>query len=284
MTIDLKENIPHGTKEYPYDQYHIHNAPHAFQVPVHWHEEFEIIYTLKGHLQIFVSGNEYTALPGDICLVNPRELHFMGSSDLSVSYYTLLFPMEFLSFQTIDHLESTFFRPLRNGQRSWQNQIKDQALQKELGPILDELIQINKKKTNTYELRTKILLLQFIETLLTFQHPISETASSKQGIMQKELLLYLQEHFTEKITLDQLSQEFHLSSKYLSRYFKEHFHLTFSSYIQHLRLTHAQKLLENTEKSVTEIALSSGFPNVSYFIRSFKESYGMSPLNYRKSR
>ena len=284
MKLDLKENIPHGTKEYPYDQYHIHNAPHAFQIPVHWHEEFEIIYVLAGKLRIYVSGNEYTASPGDICLVNPRELHFMGSSDLSVSYYTLLFPMEFLSFQTMDDLETSFFRPLRNGQYSWQNQIKDQALATELDPLLDELIRINKQKTGAYQLQTKILLLQFIDKLLAFKHPVFETASNKQGIMQKELLLYVQEHFAEKITLDQLSLEFHLSPKYLSRYFKDHFHLTFSSYIQHLRLTHPQKLLENTELSVTDIALSSGFPNVSYFIRSFKKAYGISPLGYRKSR
>ena len=146
------------------------------------------------------------------------------------------------------------------------------------------IIRINKQKTGAYQLQTKILLLQFIDKLLAFKHPVFETASNKQGIMQKELLLYVQEHFAEKITLDQLSLEFHLSPKYLSRYFKDHFHLTFSSYIQHLRLTHAQKLLENTELSVTDIALSSGFPNVSYFIRSFKMAYGISPLGYRKSR
>lgn len=284
MTVDLKENIPHGTKEYPYDQYHIHRATHAFQIPVHWHDEFEIIYTLKGQLHIYISGNEFTAQPEEIYLVNPRELHFMGTSDLSVSYYTLLFPLEFLSFQTMDDLETKFFRPLRNGQHFWQNQIKDQSLKKELGPILDKLIQINKEKTGNYHLMTKILLLSFLEKLTAFHHPLSEASSSKQSIMQKELLLYLQEHFMEKITLDQLALEFHLSSKYLSRYFKEHFHLTFSSYLQHLRLTHAQKLLENTELSITEIALQSGFPNVSYFIRSFKKAYGVSPLGYRKSR
>ena len=62
----------------------------------------------------------------------------------------------------------------------------------------------------------------------------------------------------------------------------EHFYLPFSNYVVHLRLTHAKQLLETTEESVTEIALQSGFSNVSYFIRAFKNAYDKPPLKYRK--
>lgn len=51
MYPELKENRPHGTDNYPYTQYHMHNIFHAFQIPVHWHDELEVIYTKKGQLK-----------------------------------------------------------------------------------------------------------------------------------------------------------------------------------------------------------------------------------------
>ena len=71
------------------------------------------------------------------------------------------------------------------------------------------------------------------------------------------------------------------AEKYISRYFKEHFHITLSQYVNHLRLEHARQLLEESATSVTEVAMCSGYQNVSYFIRSFKKMYGVSPLKYR---
>ncbi|MFR2336319.1 MAG: helix-turn-helix domain-containing protein, partial [Waltera sp.] len=62
------------------------------------------------------------------------------------------------------------------------------------------------------------------------------------------------------------------------------FHLTLTQYLMHLRLTHACHLLESTSLPVTEVALQSGFSNVSHFIRSFHASFRMSPLQYRKKR
>ena len=46
MYFELKENKPHGTPENPFSLYHIQNVNHAFQIPVHWHDELEIIYVL----------------------------------------------------------------------------------------------------------------------------------------------------------------------------------------------------------------------------------------------
>ena len=57
-----------------------------------------------------------------------------------------------------------------------------------------------------------------------------------------------------------------LAEKYISCYFKEHFHITLSQYVNHLRLEHARQLLEESATSVTEVAMCSGYQNVSYFI------------------
>lgn len=282
MILELKENVPHGTREYPYDQYYIRSVKHAFQFPVHWHEEVEIIYIKRGVLRVTISEQDYSGTAGSIFWVNPRELHLMGSQDLSVAYYTLLFPLEFISFQSMDDLEMKLLQPLRSGQLLMKHGIADRTLERALGKLLDEIIAVNDTGSSGRQLQTRVLLLQFLQKLVENDALILPAAGSGAGI-QKELLAYIQRHYTEKITLHELGEQFHLSEKYISRYFKEHFYLTFSNYVNHLRLTHAKGLLEATDLAVTEVAFRSGFPSVSYFIRSFKASCGISPLKYRKS-
>lgn len=283
MILELKENVPHGTKEYPYDQYFIHNVRHTFQIPVHWHDEFEMIYIRQGRLSVRIGEQDYLGHAGSIFLVNPKELHFMGSDDLSVAYYTLLFPLELISFQTMDDLEASLFLPLRSGQLLLSHEITDDSLLKDLYPLLDRMILLGHEHTPLYQLEIRILLLSFLSRLVAQGSLLLPASASSQTNMQKELLAYIKEHYTEKLSLHDLSEQFHLSEKYISRYFKEHFQLPFSTYVNHLRLTCAKRLLEVTDLPVTEIALRSGFPNVSYFIRTFKGSYGISPLKYRKS-
>ena len=96
MYPELKENRPHGTDNYPYTQYHMHNIFHAFQIPVHWHDELEVIYTKKGPLNLLIDGKEYTAEDGSVYFVAPGQLHLMGSAAGDVDYYTLLLPLEFI--------------------------------------------------------------------------------------------------------------------------------------------------------------------------------------------
>ena len=65
MYFELKENKPHGTPENPFSLYHIQNVNHAFQIPVHWHDELEIIYVRSGSLNVNISGENYVGTPGD---------------------------------------------------------------------------------------------------------------------------------------------------------------------------------------------------------------------------
>lgn len=106
MYPELREERIHGTKEFPFSCYHLHDMPAFFQIPVHWHPEVEIIYVRSGSLNVIIEGEEYEAAGGSVFFVNPGELHFMGSAIPGVDYHTLLFPLEFISFQTDDLLEN----------------------------------------------------------------------------------------------------------------------------------------------------------------------------------
>lgn len=281
MYLELKENKPHGTKEYPYTQYFIHHPKRAFHIPVHWHDEIEIIYVKKGKLSICVQEEMYQALSGDVLFVNPGELHFMESDDMSVEYYTILFPLEFISFQTEDLLEQQVLQPLRMKNLLFPICIIEEEMKWKITALLKQAIEINEEKAIFYQLRTRILLLEIIELFLK-NNSFCKPSFAHTSSLQREMISYIQKHYTEKITLQMLAHEFHLSEKYISVYFKKHFSISFMQYVGHLRMTKAKHLLLSTDLPITEVALSCGFFSVNLFIRNFKEMYQVTPLQYRR--
>ena len=281
MYFELKENKPHGTKDDPFSIYHIANVKRSFQIPVHWHDEFEIIYVKSGFLTVSISGENYIGKPGDAFVVSPGNLHFMGSQTGNVDYFTFLFPLKYISFRTDDILDDKLLEPLNSGHLIISPEIEDTV--KEQCEQLVEIYGVKKEESQskiTAQIKTKIILLQFILELWK-KGFIVENDTGGKNTVEKEMVSYIQQNFTGKILLKEFGEQFHLSEKYISRYFKEHFHITISQYVTYLRLEHAKQLLQDTDIPVTEVAMQSGYQNVSYFIRSFKKTYGMSPLKYR---
>ena len=283
MYFELKENKPHGTKDDPFSTYHIENAGRSFQIPVHWHDEFEIIYVRSGFLTVSISGESYIGKTGEAFVVSPGNLHLMGSQTGTVDYYTFLFPLKYISFRKDDMLDEKLLEPLNSGHLMICPRVKDTA--KELCEQLIEIYMAKKDESESKiatQVRTKIILLQFILEMWKKGFVI-ENDTSGRNTVEKEMVSYIQQNFTGKISLREFGEQFHLSEKYISRYFKEHFHITLSQYVTYLRLEHAKQLLQDTDIPVTDVAMQSGYQNVSYFIRSFQKAYAVSPLKYRKN-
>ena len=283
MYFELKENKPHGTKDDPFSTYHIENAGRSFQIPVHWHDEFEIIYVRSGFLTVSISGESYIGKTGEAFVVSPGNLHLMGSQSGTVDYYTFLFPLKYISFRTDDMLDEKLLEPLNSGHLMICPRVKDTAKE-----LCEQLIEIYEAKNDeseskiTTQVRTKIILLQFILEMWKKGFVI-ENDTNGRNTVEKVMVSYIQQNFTGKISLREFGEQFHLSEKYISRYFKEHFHITLSQYVTYLRLEHAKQLLQDTDIPVTDVAMQSGYQNVSYFIRSFQKAYAVSPLKYRKN-
>ena len=283
MYFELKENKPHGTKDDPFSTYHIQNGGQSFQIPVHWHDELEIIYVKSGFLTVNISGENYIGKPGDAFVVSPGNLHFMGSQTGTVDYFTFLFPLKYIAFRSDDMLDDKLIEPLNSGHLMISPEIKDTVKEQceQLARVYAAEIDESESKI-TGQIRKKIILLQFIHELWK-KGFIVENDTTGRNTVEKEMVSYIQQNYTGKILLREFGEQFHLSEKYISRYFKEHFHITLSQYVTYLRLEHAKQMLQETDISVTEVAMQSGYQNISYFIRSFKKTYGVSPLKYRKS-
>ena len=98
----------------------------------------------------------------------------------------------------------------------------------------------------------------------------------------KEILSYIREHFTEKITLDEIAKHLHLSTNECCRFFKKNMNCTLFEYITEYRLSKSMELLEHTDLPVSQIAYESCFGS-SYFIEKFRKNVGMTPAAFRKA-
>jgi len=97
-----------------------------------------------------------------------------------------------------------------------------------------------------------------------------------------EILLYVQNHFREDLSLAELSETFRLSPNYISSLFKAEAGCNFVSYFTSLRMNEAKRLLLETGMTIREIGAETGFGNTSFFIRTFKRTEGITPTEYRK--
>lgn len=108
-----------------------------------------------------------------------------------------------------------------------------------------------------------------------------EATTAPKKLSVAEVKEYLEQHYAEKITLDDLSKQFFINKYYLTRVFKEQFGQSITAYLTSLRITHAKQLLRFSEKSVEEIGLECGLGQLHYFSRVFKEVEGVPPSVYR---
>ena len=110
-----------------------------------------------------------------------------------------------------------------------------------------------------------------------------ESARPADGILYQKVISYISEHYTEPLTLKELSGRFGYNAKYLSHALHELTGIHFCRLVTFYRIHHAKRLLaEKEEQSITEIALASGFSAINTFHRAFREATGSTPLEYRR--
>ena len=98
----------------------------------------------------------------------------------------------------------------------------------------------------------------------------------------KTILKYIENNYMEKITVEDMANEVHLSQSHFMKYFKNTMGTSFIDYLNEYRLTMASRLLLSSESSILDIAAEVGFDNLSYFNRIFKKRFEMTPSAYRK--
>ena len=243
-----------------------HNRTHSY--PQHWHNYFEIELVLSGSAVHTYNGREYTIEKGDAYLLTPVDFHGMEAEDhvelLNISFDDVSLPPSMLSYLSSADTEK---------------QCRFASDEFERICYAAELLRYECESDGP-------CMLQLLEDLISCfarREPTGTERETKTEHLQgiKKAISYIELHFREPITLEQLAKLSGYNPSYFSDLFRKVTGETYKERLRQLRISYAKMLLSNGF-SVSEACFASGFGSLSNFSASFRELCGMSPGAYKK--
>ena len=280
------EEKSHGDLVFPYNTY-LCSIPLDFSsVPLHWHDEMELIYIKKGQGVVTVDFRPYRVNERTLILILPGQLHSIEQyEDEKMEYENIIFHPDMLLSKGVDTCGTEFLKPLM------RRKITVPTVFTPVYPYYTDVIapidacdEIGKTRPQGYELYIKSMLFQFFFILDNRCRNLTMPSENKKTLdKMKVVLKYVENHYAEKISIADIAKVAEFSESHFMRYFKETMGMSFVEYLKDYRLKMAARLLHGSESSILTISDEVGFENLSYFNRSFKQRYGVTPSQYRKN-
>ncbi|WP_373232565.1 AraC family transcriptional regulator [Cohnella sp.] len=257
-----------------------------FEGYYHWHPCCEILWVHEGEGTVIVNQNTHEIRRGMLFVFQPFQLHKVYPRASEERPYI----RSKLYFQTGEISEKLAPFPQRNGlliqltESQGISQAYDFSQQIEL---LDELGDWHNRSSvgKKNEEEAFLLLMQLLGTIEREQYnsdkQIVKTAEQRSLRYSEKIMRWIEDHYSEEASLDQIAEELHLSKFYVSRVFRQETGSSITDYLTARRIKQACRLLQTTTLSVERIGIEVGLPDASYFVQLFKKVVGTTPLKYR---
>lgn len=251
----------------------------------HFHNCLEIglCHTGNGYGQIEEKFFQYHA--GDLCVIPAGTIHGFSSSPGTTSHWEWIMLDPKGMFQ-----DSPLFSPLSTDSRFFTDQpnssnifpkTKEDRSLHEKAALLFGLFHLPQICPQTVQGLAAAFLCHYLEKI----PPIPESLSKKrkETVTVMPALVYIQEHFREKLSIRLLADRCGLSEEQFRRNFRSLTHMSPLDYLNHYRIQEACQLLQDEKQSIRSIAENTGFPTASTFNRQFIAIVGISPLKWQKN-
>lgn len=285
MFIHQPENYEHfnfNSSDFPFILF----TSYGLTTHPHWHINSEIIYIEKGELILYINGEPKKCSKGDIYYVPQNYLHSI-LADKSCKYYVLVIGKDLLLSEKDDQL-LTPIKSIIEGKKNikpihMKSGNTHQAL---LLPLINKIITEDSTTDIFYKIIIKTSIIEFFSLLLRYNFGQQEEEIqpfSSQLLTIKSTLDYVTKNYMDKITIKSISKNFGLSEQHFTRLFKQFTGKTFIEHLTYYRLEQAKNLLLKTDLPISRIPELTGFCNPCYFSRVYKNYYGITPTENRKS-
>ncbi len=234
-----------------------------------WHENTEFLYCIQGKGTVSCDTSDIQMEKGDTIIINARQLHTV-SSEAEVKYRCLIIDNSFFKDNGID-IETL----------SFTQRICDEKA----GMLIERIALLFSGEKNSFSVaETRLAVLDFIVYMCKNYSLKSKAETNKKSKSYNAVLKtveYINENYSQKLTLEFLSAMAGFSRYHFARIFKENTGFTVIEHINAIRCENAGFLLRDTTKTISEIAFECGFDSPSYFAKAFSKIYGMLPSEYR---
>lgn len=275
------ETKTHTAADFPYNTY-LCSIPLDFTlVPLHWHQELELVVIKKGEGLISVDFDKRNVRAGDLVFIRPGQLHSIEQEGQhTMEYENIILKKELLTSGGEDLCAREFIGPLLEGTLACASFLTP-ALPgfSELSACISRIDRLCEQRPEGYQLAVKGNLFQFLFLLISGRQKRDLAPALPARTLEKlrTILKYVEEHYADRITIDDMAALTFYSKSHFMKFFRMYMGVSFIEYLNDYRLTIAERLLRTSEASILEIAQMSGFDNLSYFNRLFKRKYGESP-------
>ena len=255
---------------------------------VNWHKQptIEISVVYDGAVNVYVLEQERTVTAGNGFFILPGFLHSIRPAPgyETAKYFTLIFHPEILYGFHGSYYDKAYYSPFLDKNVPLYLLRSDDVWTEDVFPKLKWIADNSSGNSPAVRLKMQQTLQEvwalFAEKLQ------NENQETKTQHTRKifDLINYLNENYAEKFSLTELADSVSMSRNECCRYFKQMMNMTITEYLLEYRLSKAAELLETSGLSITEIAEKTGFCDVSYFIKKFKEKTGITPSIYKRNR
>lgn len=271
---DLSENLNYTAPELPIltSDEHLSELP-TYRELMHWHNDYEFILVTKGTLDFDVNGEILHIKPNEGIFVNSGRLHYGYSEDKR----EVLFELVIVSPELIrNDFNSSVLDKI-----SSQSNVNYLMFHKNmlLWLLLDRIHLINMRRDKNYllELQSELCLLVRELSILCTHTGINE---SDEMSAMKQMLHFIQDHYTEKITVSDIASSAMICRNQCFRLFQQLMKMTPQQYLTRYRINKSIEIM-NSRNGFAEIAQSCGFCSQSHYTKAFKALYGMTPKQYQ---
>jgi len=256
---------------------------HRFDGPYHFHPEIELTWIRNSLGKRFVGVNIADYEPGDLVLLGANIPHCWQSMNESSPYNAQAVVIQFRS----DFAGDTFLK-LPELKKIQESILKSEAGMIIQGETKSKVISKINQCLTADKLHRILILIEILDLIsnseetklidqpLTWHNTLSANADRFQNIFS-----YLIKNYQQNISLKTVAGIANMTPNAFCRYFKNVTRKTLVESIRELRINQACQLLRNTSKPINDICFESGFGNLSYFNKAFKEATGYAPLQYR---
>ena len=257
-------------------------------IPWHWHSELEFLWLIRGNLKVLTAHQEYTLSEGDGCFVNHNVLHRMARLPKTQAVFlSQLWDVSLLGGARGSIFEQKYLNPvLECKEVEVLPFLLQNANQRKILEHIRTSCGAVDSETEGYEM---IARNELSSAWLLMMKEIPREAQQRQSSENpaearvKKMMLYIQEHYQEKLSLEEIAAAANISTRECLRNFRQYLHTTPFSYLIDHRLNVAADSLLASGLPVTAIAMNCGFSSGSYFTKLFREKFQITPLEYRKA-
>ena len=280
--LDYKEQRQQGTFNFPIAFYH--EVPHSprYYMPYHWHRHYEIIRIISGAFHLTLNNDTRIYHEGDVIFITDGTLHGGNPQDHTCVYDCIVFDLQILLQD--NHACSKNIHDIMDHKITIHNLLSERS--PAVLPIVDNLtLALSGKKTG-YEFMTQGYLYQLIGTILEehlYEEDVKDIKAARHLNSIKNVLAYIAENYDSSISLDNLAKIAGMNPKYFCRSFRSMTERTPIDYLNYYRIECACEMLSTKDISIKETAISCGFNDESYFIKTFHKYKGITPKQFMKA-